>query len=64
MTELLGLGLTALVIAVAWLLVRRYEAHAPQVDWTLIERNRRAEARRREERKRPRVVTRWIFFLD
>jgi len=64
MSELIGLGLTALLIVVAWLLVRRYQAHAPRVDWTLIERNRRAEARRREERKRPPVITRWIFFLD
>jgi hypothetical protein len=64
MTEWVGLGLTVLLIVVAWLLVRRYVAHAPRIDWTLIERNRRAEARRREERKRPQVITRWIFFLD
>jgi hypothetical protein len=64
MMEWVGLGLTALLIVVAWLLVRRYQAQAPRIDWTLIERNRRAERARREERKRPQVITRWIFFLD
>lgn len=62
--EVIGLAFTALLIAVAWLLVQRYEAHVPRIDWTLIERNRRVEERRREEQKRPRIITRWIFFLD
>jgi hypothetical protein len=61
--EVAGLLFTTGVIAASWLLVRRYQARQPRVDWRLLERRRRAlRARRRQEQQRPRTVTRWIIF--